>query len=200
MDNNVTALLGNTDIYLVDQIMKGRYHPGARLLDAGCGYGRNLYWFVQQDFEIHGVDSDAESIRFLQASFPQVPADRFKVADVDNLPYPDQCFDGIISSAVLHFARDTAHFFSMLDEHVRVLKIGGSLFIRMASDIGIEDKTVSFGNCTYQIPDGSTRFLLTRALLAEIDRRYRFAYLEPLKVVNVADQRCMSTLVIGKDF
>lgn len=199
MSNAVTELLGHTDIYLVDQIMKGRYRKGDVLLDAGCGDGRNLHWFLRQGIDIYGVDTDAEAIRSLQKTFPQVPVDRFRVAAVEQLPFPDAFFDGVISSAVLHFARDTAHFFAMLNEHFRVLKDGGSLFIRMASDIGIEDKTASFGNGTYRIPDGSTRFLLTRSLLAEVDRRYSFVYLEPFKVVNVADARCMCTLVVGKE-
>ncbi len=86
----------------------------------------------------------------------------------------------------------------MLDEMYRVLKPGGSLFIRMASDIGIEDKVQCIGENVYKIPDGSTRFLLTRDLLNQTLRRYSFTFLEDFKTVNVNDIRCMSTLVLQK--
>jgi ubiquinone/menaquinone biosynthesis C-methylase UbiE len=87
----------------------------------------------------------------------------------------------------------------MLAEMVRVLKPGGSLFIRMTSDIGIEDKVKPSGNGVYIIPDGSKRFLLTRTLLADIPNKVPLSFIEPFKTVNVDDIRCMSTLVLQKE-
>ena len=40
---SVQELIGNTDIYLIDQIMKNRYNQQDKILDAGCGNGRNLH-------------------------------------------------------------------------------------------------------------------------------------------------------------
>src|SRR5207249_761408 len=107
-------------------------------------------------------------------------------------------FNHVISSAVLHFARDTQQFYSMIAEMLRVLRPSGSLFIRMTSDIGIEDKVQLIEDGVYVIPDGSQRFLLTRQLLADLMQRQKLHFLEPLKTVNVNDVRCMSTLVLGK--
>jgi len=120
------------------------------------------------------------------------------VAKVEQIPFPSGFFDGVISSAVLHFAKNNAHFFAMLDEMHRVLKHGGSLFIRMATVIGIEDLVLPLGEGIYLLPDGSQRFLLTRPLLAQLISRHSFSYLEPFKVVNVNDTRCMSTMVLQK--
>jgi len=117
---------------------------------------------------------------------------------VEKLPFEDNYFSHIISSAVLHFAKDTIQFHRMVAEMVRVLQPNGSLFIRMTSDIGIEDKVNLLGDGVYNIPDGSTRFLLTRALLADIMKKNKLSFLEPLKTVNVNDVRCMSTLVVAK--
>jgi tellurite methyltransferase len=195
--NSIEEVIGSTDIYLVDQIMKGRYAPNDIILDAGCGYGRNLHWFLRNNVPIYGIDHDANAISDLQFRHSKV-ADRFRQSPVQQLPFENNQFDHIISSAVLHFAKDTVHFRQMIAEMVRVLKPSGSLFIRMTSDIGIEDRVRSVGDGAYDLPDGSRRFLLTRALLADTMQMNKLSFLEPFKTVNVNDVRCMSTLVLTK--
>jgi SAM-dependent methyltransferase len=196
--NSIEEVIGATDIYLVDQIMKGRYKTNDTMLDAGCGYGRNLHWFLRNNVVIYGVDQDVNAIHDLQRRHPTI-ANRFRQSAVEKIPFENDQFDHIISSAVLHFAKDTAHFQQMIGEMVRVLKPSGSLFIRMTSDIGIEDKVQLAGDGVYDIPDGSRRFLLTRGLLADVMQRNGLSFVEPLKTVNVNDVRCMSTLVLMRD-
>jgi len=195
---DVAAVLGATDIYLIDQIMKGRYKAGDVLLDAGCGRGRNLHWFLRNHFDIYGIDTNPAAIDDLTRQNPVLPAGRFRVNAVEQTSFEPGFFDGIISSAVLHFATSTDHFFKMIGEMSRVLKSGGTLFIRMASDIGIEGRVQPVGDGVFLIPDGSTRFLLTRTLLGRVVNQYAFSLLEPLKTVNVADARCMTTLMLQK--
>ncbi|MDO6431958.1 class I SAM-dependent methyltransferase [Flavitalea sp. BT771] len=196
--DSIEEVIGSTDIYLVDQIMKGRYKANDVILDAGCGYGRNLHWFLRNNVAIYGVDQDAGAIHDLQGRWAAV-ATRFRQSAVEKLPFENDQFDHIISSAVLHFAKDTEHFRQMISEMVRVLKPSGSLFIRMTSDIGIEDKVLQAGDGVYDIPDGSRRFLLTRTLLADVMRKNGLSFLEPLKTVNVNDIRCMSTVVLRNE-
>lgn len=194
-DNSMQAFLGLTDIYLIDQIMKGRYQSGDLILDAGCGDGRNLHWFMQNGFNIHAIDMNRDVIDELKLMYPEYAAN-FTAATVENTDFFKDHFDHIICSAVLHFARDMAHFQSMLAALVRLLKPGGTLFIRMASDIGIEDQVVQTGDGVYNIPDGSTRFLLTRTLLADCLIKYQLGNAEPVKTTNVEDIRCMTTLLL----
>jgi ubiquinone/menaquinone biosynthesis C-methylase UbiE len=196
--NNIQELLGQTDIYIIDQVMKGRYAPGDTMLDAGCGNGRNLHWFVQNHFNIYGIDTHEEAIRNLKNAYPYLPAGVLTVSPVEETVFHDNYFDHIICSAVLHFADSTAMFNKMMAEMVRILKPGGTLFIRMASDIGIEDKVKHLKDGVYLIPDGTRRFLLTRNLLAACMQQYQLSFIEPLKTVNVNDTRCMSTLLLQK--
>ncbi len=191
-------MLGRTDIYLIDQIMKGRYAPGDKILDAGCGSGRNIHWFVQNNFEIYGIDSSEAAIINLRNEYPALPAENLQVSLIEKLPFPDHFFEHVISSAVLHFAASTTHFKAMMGEMLRVLKPNGTLFIRMTSDIGIEDKVKLLPNGNHVIPDGSMRFLLTKPLLAECMQQFNLSFSEPLKTVNVDDMRCMSTLMLQK--
>jgi ubiquinone/menaquinone biosynthesis C-methylase UbiE len=177
--------------------MKGRYKKDDVVLDAGCGSGRNLKWFLNNEFVIYGIDTNPSLIAELQKN-NSVPPNRFLQSPVEAMPFDDCFFDAIISSAVLHFAKNTSHFFEMMNEMLRVLKPGGSLFIRMTSDIGIENKVVPINEGVYLLPDGSNRFLLTRSLLDQLLRQYPLTMAEEFKTVNVNDVRCMSTLVFIK--
>lgn len=194
----IQQLAGNTDIYLLDQILKDRYGKLDIVLDAGCGNGRNLQWFLINQIDCYAIDMDPFVIEALKIKYPILSANRFQTAIVDNLPFPDHFFDHIISCAVLHFAQNVEHLYAMLKELARVLKPGGTLFIRMASNIGMEHSIESVGDGVYAIPDGSVRFLLSKPILENILRELPFRLLEALKTVNVADIRCMTTLMMQK--
>jgi len=195
-------LLGNIDIYLLDQILKGRFEKNHKILDAGCGEGRNLIYFVRNEYQVFGIDKDGDTIQMLKYLVKSInntyPQDRFITGDVEAMPYNNSEFDAIISSAVLHFAENKAHFLSMIKELVRVLRSGGLLFVRMTFNEGMEDKIKPVKQGKFLLPDGSVRFLLNRQLLHEIMDQHGFEFIEPLKTVIVDNMRCMSTLVLRK--
>lgn len=146
------------DIYILDQILKGRYQFGDKILDAGCGSGRNLKWFYNSDFETYGIDINIEDIQYCKELY-KLQKENFSVASVDQMPFESNTFNHVICNAVLHFANDLNHFLKMFDELVRVLKIHGTLFIRIASEFGIENQVELINNGVYKLPDGSNRFL-----------------------------------------
>jgi tellurite methyltransferase len=193
---------GGIDIYLFDQLLKGRIPPRTRVLDAGCGAGRNLVYFLRNDYEVFGIDQSPEAIsrvRVVAASInPSLPADNFLVAAVEQMPFPDHHFGAVISSAVLHFARDAAHFRAMLGEMWRVLVPGGLFFARLASSIGIENRIEPLGAGRYLLPDGTERFLVDEAALVSVAEELGAIWLDPLKTTNVQNQRCMTTWVLRK--
>ncbi|AFL79692.1 methylase involved in ubiquinone/menaquinone biosynthesis [Aequorivita sublithincola DSM 14238] len=187
-------LLGNVDIYVIDQILKGRYEHGQSILDAGCGTGRNLKWFYQNDFNIYGIDVDAQRIAVAKEIYPKA-SENFIVGELDNLPYEDHSFDHLLCCAVLHFAQSETHFNKMIAELFRVLKPSGTLLIRVASDIGLNDKKPF-------VQDGSSKeiagFYITRSIISKISEEYPLALIEPVKTTNVQDIRVMTTLVFQK--
>ena len=95
--NSLQQLVGNTDIYLLDQVMKARYQPEDTILDAGCGIGRNMHWFLLNAINCYGIDADSTAIETLQLQHPLLPSDRFQTAAVENLSFSNHFF--IISSA-----------------------------------------------------------------------------------------------------
>ena len=192
------AALGNIDIYLLDQILKERYTQQDKILDAGCGGGRNIYWFYKNKFNVYAVDKETDHIKNMKLMYPDW-SDQFKSASLEKLPYETDFFDHIICSAVLHFATSLHHFKTMFSELLRVLKPSGSLFIRMTSDIGVENKVSHIKEGVYRLGDESDRFLLTKELLSLIMHEHQLSFLEPLKSTNVHDLRSMSTLVLQKN-
>lgn len=193
---------GPIDIYLFDQLAKGRFHPDRPLLDAGCGAGRNLHAFLRAGFNVHGVDNSPEAVdltRRLAAELaPGLPADNFKAAPIERLPYDDAFFGSVISNAVLHFAPDEAAFEAMLREMWRVLAPRGLLFVRMTSMTGIEDRVEPLGGGRYHLPDGSDRFLVSEESLLEWTHRLGGRLVDPIKTLNVQGRRCMTTWALHK--
>jgi len=193
---------GSIDIYLFDQLLNGRIHRQKQILDAGCGGGRNLVYFLNSGFDVCGVDQSPDSItqvRALAAHLaPQLPADNFRVEVVERMSFPDDSFDVVISSAVLHFARDEEHWQSMVAEMWRVLRPRGIFFARLASSIGIENQIRHSGGRRYRLPDGSERFLVDEQMLLRTTDTLAAAWLEPLKTVVVQNMRSMSNWCLRK--
>ncbi len=192
---------GAIDIYLFDQLLKGAFDERRRILDAGCGSGRNLPYFLRHGFDVYAVDNDAASVAAVRTLFarlaPALPTDRVQVAALDALPWPDASMDAVICSAVLHFANDHDHFNRIVFELWRVLAPGGLFFARLASSIGLEDRLpASTGRM--QLPDGSTRFVVDEAMLESWTKRLGGRACDPLKTTIVQAQRCMTTWVMEK--
>lgn len=199
---NLQECFGGIDIYLFDQLLKGRIVPGMRVLDAGCGAGRNLVYLLRSGFEVFGVDESSEALaqtrRLVTELAPHLPLDNFRVEPVEEMSYPDAGFDVILSSAVLHFARDEEQWQSMVREMWRVLKPGGIFFARLASSIGIEDKITLIDGRRYHLPDGSERFLVDEAMLLSVSAMLGGQFIEPIKTTIVQNMRSMTTWCLRK--
>jgi len=237
---------GGIDIYLFDQLLKRRFLAGMRVLDAGCGSGRNLVYFLRSGYECFGVDKSEQAIaqiRELAAELaPHLPAENFRVEPVERMSFGKEAnigqqagrlaadyadldyieptgnqqtalrgqkselgrtenssgFDVVLSSAVLHFARDEQQWQSMVNEMWRLLKPGGIFFVRLASTIGIEDLVALVAGRRYHLPDGSDRFLVDAAMLQRVTAALGGEFLEPIKTTIVDNMRAMTTWVVRK--
>ena len=63
---DLQAEFGNIDIYLFDQLLKGRIAAADKVLDAGCGSGRNAYYLLAQGVEVYGVDTNPGAVTGLR--------------------------------------------------------------------------------------------------------------------------------------
>lgn len=188
--------LQHTDIYLIDQILKGRFENIKSVLDVGCGKGRNITYFLENGLDVYGLDIDANCINYLIEK-KQLQSSHFKVGEAENIPF-NQSFDLIICNAVLHFAKNKAHFEEMLFSIWNKLNDNGVLFIRLASDIGIEHLVQALGSGNFKLPDNTTRYLVNKKSLLAYSKQLNATLIEPIKTTNVQSLRCMTTWILKK--
>ncbi|MFZ1085057.1 MAG: class I SAM-dependent methyltransferase [Terracidiphilus sp.] len=197
---NIQEQFGQIDIYVFDQILRGNIRAGMRVLDAGCGYGRNLVHLLREGCEVFALDEDAggvEHVRQLSASLGTgLPAENFQVGLIAQMPFPDEFADVVLCNAVLHFARNEEDFRAMLADLWRVLKPGGMLFCRLGSRIGMEFERV--GGNIFVMGDGSHWFLVDEEMLMELTEELNAVLVDPLKTTIVQELRCMTTWVLRK--
>jgi tellurite methyltransferase len=193
---------GNIDIYLFDQLLKGHIAPGMRVVDAGCGGGRNLIYLLREGYDVYGVDTDEQSIERVRSLAkklaPSLPLSNFRVEPVESMSFEENFADVVISNTVLHLASDDAQFEAMLQGTWRVLKPGGLFFCRVASTIGMETQFVHIEGRRFRSPDGAERYLLDETLFDSIAERLGGELVEPLKTTVVQNQRAMTTWVLRK--
>jgi len=193
---------GQIDIYLFDQLLRGRIPRGMRILDAGCGDGRNLVYFLREGYEVFAADASSraiDNVRHLASRLtPQSAPDHFRVERVESMSFPEDFADVVISSAVLHFANNDDHFRAMLSGSWRPLKRDGLWFCRLASSIGIENQIQRIDGRRFLLPDGSARYLVDEEMLNQLTKELAGSMIDPLKTTVVQNQRSMTTWVLRK--
>lgn len=197
---NVQEQFGQIDIYVFDQILRGNIAAGMTVLDAGCGYGRNLVHLLREGCDVFALDANAEGVEHVRQLAgilaPGLPAQNFRVGQLEAMPFEDGFADVVICNSVLHFARDEKHFLAMVEELWRCVQPGGMLFCRLGSRIGMEFERVR--GHIYRIGDGAEWFLVDEAVLLQMTRQMGGILVDPLKTTIVQDYRCMTTWVVRK--
>ena len=200
--SDLARQFGGIDIYLFDQILRGRIRPNQRVFDAGFGSGRNLVYFLRERFDVAGVDASRDAVERVQRLrselAPEVPSERFRHASLDAHPFEDASFDVSISCAVLHFASGDDAFRRALEGSWRVLEPGGLFFCRLASSIGIEEKIHRIEGRRCHLPDGSDRYLVDEPLLLELTEELGGELADPIKTTVVQGLRSMTTWVVRR--
>lgn len=157
--------IGNLDLELLDLILKGYFHKNQKILETGCGEGRNVHYFIKNDYQIFGIDKNPTAIQLLKLQTkklnPAYDFDRFWVEHIENLILPKAFFDVIICHNVLHDAKDVTHFWMMMDKLNELIKKEGLISLKMKSknaESGTKEKNF---------------FLLDKILVSDIAKGYK---------------------------
>jgi tellurite methyltransferase len=143
-------------------------------------------------------DAVAHVRALARALAPRLPEENFRREPVEEMSFEGESFDAVLSSAVLHFARDEAHWLAMVREMWRVLKPGGLFFARLASTAGVEAEVEHLGGRRYRLRGGVEWLLSDERLLRETTDALRGELSEPLKTVVVHGARAMSVWCLRK--
>jgi ubiquinone/menaquinone biosynthesis C-methylase UbiE len=101
------------------QMVEAALPSGSTILDAGCGPGEMAATLMQRGYEVWGLDiADA----MIGRARERCGVDRFRVGDIERIPFPDNTFDGVVCLGVLEYLDTDA---KALREIERVLKPGG---------------------------------------------------------------------------
>ena len=197
------ATFGEIDIYLFDQLLRGRFDRRPRVLDAGCGDGRNLVYFLRRGFACFGVDRDPAAIaqvRALAAQLaPQLPAENFRAGELDRLPW-DAASDGRrrLQRGPAFCAATSTHFDRMVDGDVARARAGRPV-LRAA---GVEHRPRGRGRRRRAgacgCPTAPIASSSTKRCCSSGPSGWAAQLLDPIKTTNVQQQRCMTTWCRGK--
>ena len=139
---------------------------------------------------VSAVDTNPQAVAGVREMADELqtglPADNFLVEAVENVAFDDAAFDVVLSSAVLHFAKDAAHFDAMVKQMWRVLRPGGMLWARLASSVGTP-------------VHGPYSYLITPDQLEQLTATLGGQLLDPIKTTLVHQSRSMTTWVVRKN-
>lgn len=96
-----------------------------KVLDIGCGNGRIAPLVKKSGASYTGVDISDKLIEIAKETYPD---EKFKVANMTSLPFPDKSFDAVISIAALHHLPGEERI-KAISEIGRVLKDNGTILI-----------------------------------------------------------------------
>ena len=194
--------MGNADLILIDQILKNRFHKKMRMLDAGCGEGRNMVFFVRNNYLIYGIDQDAEAVKmariFCRSLSRDYDVENIQCFPIEDNPFPDGFFDVVICINVLHDARNRLAFSKMFNQLIRLLNPGGLLLLSMESKIGIPERSDMWiykkEASKKQIPN----FYFSEELAKEILSNDLWTKIEPVRTILYDDTKSYSYLLLKK--
>jgi SAM-dependent methyltransferase len=115
---------GKEDRFVLKILDKYIPDKRGRILEGGCGRGHVVYCMQTHGYECVGVDFAAETIKKIKEVMPEL---NVRVADVRDLPFPDNYFTAYWSFGVIEHFWDGYH--DVLREMKRVLTNGGYVFL-----------------------------------------------------------------------
>lgn len=122
------------DVHLLSEFTS-HLPPQAPVLDAGCGAGIPISQMLSERFQVTGVDFSEAQIDLARRN---VPKGNFLCADMTELPFAGDTFDGITSYyAIIHIPREEHE--PLLRNFHRLLKPGGVVLLCLGAEDLVDD-------------------------------------------------------------
>ncbi len=110
-------------------LLKKEHLNYQKILDVGCGYGRDSAYFTSHHHKVTGIDISHKGIKIARNCYPDID---FINGSIFELPFPDKSFDMVFGNFLLHlFLKNSRK--NVLTESLRVIKPGGIAAFSVAS-------------------------------------------------------------------
>lgn len=192
--HEINNYFGDMDIFLMDLILKGKIPEKGKVLDAGCGEGRNGIYFINNQYSYTGVDTDRSKVSLIEFLSGGTESSFF-VEDIKTFAERKETFDFIVCSRVLHFAESVDHFYEMWNDLISMLNPRAIIYISMDSVIDT-DIGEAKDNGRFLFPDGEVRFAITKEIYKDIKKG--FEEIESLKTLVAHGKRAQSFIALKK--
>lgn len=165
--------------FLVEFFSKVENPQSFKVLDIGCGGGRNAEMLVRMGFDVSACDLHESMVQATVeriAKLDKEAASKIIMADMSHLPYEDMVFDYIVSNGVFHNVKSLDELKSCVKEASRVLKNNGTIALNIFSSAVIDPTlTVMPGEeYTYITPQGLPMVLVPKDYLVGLLKDYNF--------------------------
>jgi len=155
------------------------YRAKEKVLDLGCGAGRNIKMFLDLKYDVYACDLHENMVRAAKKTYlKNIKLNNQDIEDkIDelvvncsmiSLPYSDDFFDIILSHGVYHNAVSLAEFKKALRESVRVLKYNGYLCFNIFSSAYIDKGLKLMDKNLYVTKEGLLTVLLSKKIFLNI--------------------------------
>ncbi len=117
--------------YLLNFFSQIKKRKNRKILDLGCGAGRNTLMLCKLGFKVYGCDLNREMVLETRRKLPVHFKNNIIICDIVSLPYYDNFFDFVLSNGIFHNAVSFQDFEKAISETTRILKVRGSLVVNV---------------------------------------------------------------------
>ena len=184
------ALFEAEQQYLLDNIQ-----PDSKVLDIGCGEGRNMATILKRTEFVFGIDNDQVAVDDALKNFQGLDNVKVLKAEAVDLPFEDELFDTITFLMILPNLENTKQ--EAFNESARVLKNGGMFILSTFSETAFEERM----NIYKQVGVGiekieGTKIIFAKELGANTSEQFSLEELE--NFANAAGLEMKDNIKVGE--
>jgi ubiquinone/menaquinone biosynthesis C-methylase UbiE len=145
--------------------------PGDKVLDIGCGDGRNMQTILERTGLVTGVDNDAVAVQEAAHHFSNLPTVKVVLGEASSLPFGEGVFD-VVSFLMILPNLDTQKARAM-SEASRVLTKDGSIILSTFAETAFEERMEIYKKVKVPIERiEGTRFYFSKSLGANTSEQF----------------------------
>lgn len=152
-----------------------------RILELGCGQGRDTIFFASNGFDLHALDASKVAIENINQKIRQknISLDLRHFKARETLPYDSSYFDAVYSHMFYNMRFIDEELGFLFKETNRVLKINGLLYFSVRSDKDVlYSKGKKIDNNIYEVNGFQIRFFTKRQIQSFLENYFEIKNIE----------------------